>query len=71
MIVHDAARPLAETDVFVRALAAVNRPGIDAVIAAAPVSDTIKEVAITEVALSTEAACIDATSVTPRVSPDA
>ena len=44
MIVHDAARPLATTALFVRALEALERSGADAVIAAAPVSDTIKEV---------------------------
>ena len=44
VIVHDAARPLATTALFVRALEALDRTGADAVIAAAPVSDTIKEV---------------------------
>ena len=44
VIVHDAARPLATTALFVRALEALERSGADAVIAAAPVSDTIKEV---------------------------
>jgi len=45
VIVHDAARPLAGADLFVRALAELERhPEADAVIAAAPVSDTIKEV---------------------------
>ena len=44
MIVHDAARPLAEPELFQRALAELERSGADAVIAAAPVSDTIKEV---------------------------
>ena len=44
VIVHDAARPLATTELFARALDALERSGADAVIAAAPVSDTIKEV---------------------------
>lgn len=45
VIVHDAARPLATTELFERALAELDRSGADAVIAAAPVADTIKEVA--------------------------
>lgn len=49
VIVHDAARPLVRADIFVRALAAVDRGGVDAVVAAAPVSDTIKETAIEDV----------------------
>jgi 2-C-methyl-D-erythritol 4-phosphate cytidylyltransferase len=44
IIVHDAARPLASAELFERALARLERSGADAVIAAAPVSDTIKEV---------------------------
>ncbi len=50
MIVHDAARPLATPQLFERALASssASRPRAgapaDAVIAAAPVTDTIKEV---------------------------
>jgi 2-C-methyl-D-erythritol 4-phosphate cytidylyltransferase len=44
VIVHDAARPLATIALFVRALEALDRSGADAVIAAVPVSDTIKEV---------------------------
>jgi 2-C-methyl-D-erythritol 4-phosphate cytidylyltransferase len=44
VIVHDAARPLASTELFERALAELERSGADAVIAAARVSDTIKEV---------------------------
>ncbi len=44
VIVHDAARPLAATELFERALAELESSGADAVIAAAPVSDTIKEV---------------------------
>jgi 2-C-methyl-D-erythritol 4-phosphate cytidylyltransferase len=44
VIVHDAARPLAPPELFERALAELERSGADAVIAAAPVSDTIKEV---------------------------
>jgi 2-C-methyl-D-erythritol 4-phosphate cytidylyltransferase len=44
VIVHDAARPLASPELFERTLADLDRWGCDAVIAAAPVSDTIKEV---------------------------
>jgi 2-C-methyl-D-erythritol 4-phosphate cytidylyltransferase len=44
VIVHDAARPLAGADLFWRALAELEDSGADAVIAAAPVADTIKEV---------------------------
>src|SRR5579875_1822610 len=44
VIVHDAARPLATADLFTRSLAALaDAPEADAVIAAAPVTDTIKE----------------------------
>jgi 2-C-methyl-D-erythritol 4-phosphate cytidylyltransferase len=46
VIVHDAARPLVTTELFAQALDALARaPDADAVIAAAPVTDTIKEVA--------------------------
>ncbi len=44
VIVHDAARPLARPELFEAALEELNASGVDAVIAAAPVSDTIKEV---------------------------
>ncbi len=44
VVVHDAARPLAPARLFERALAQLKRSGADAVIAAAPVTDTIKEV---------------------------
>ena len=44
VIVHDAARPLAAAELFERALEAVGESGVDAAIAAAPVSDTVKEV---------------------------
>ena len=44
VIVHDAARPLAEAELFERALADLEASGADAVIAASPVTDTIKEV---------------------------
>jgi len=44
VIVHDAARPLASPELFERALSEIDSSGADAVIAAAPVSDTIKEV---------------------------
>jgi len=44
VVVHDAARPLAAPELFVRALAELEESGADAVTAAALVSDTIKEV---------------------------
>lgn len=44
VIVHDAARPLASPELFERTLAELERHDCDAVIAAVPVSDTIKEV---------------------------
>ncbi len=44
VIVHDAARPLAPVELFERALEDLESSGADAVIAAARVSDTIKEV---------------------------
>lgn len=44
VIVHDAARPLAAPDLFERALIELEASGADGVIAAAPVSDTVKEV---------------------------
>jgi 2-C-methyl-D-erythritol 4-phosphate cytidylyltransferase len=44
VIVHDAARPLASPALFERAVADLEATGADAVIAAAPVPDTIKEV---------------------------
>jgi len=44
VIVHDAARPLASPELFERTLAELERHECDAVIAAVPVSDTIKEV---------------------------
>jgi len=46
VIVHDAARPLAPAELFVTALAELERSGADAVIAATKVSDTIKEVEV-------------------------
>jgi 2-C-methyl-D-erythritol 4-phosphate cytidylyltransferase len=45
VIVHDAARPLATPVLFEHALRQLRDSGADAVIAAVPVSDTIKEVA--------------------------
>jgi 2-C-methyl-D-erythritol 4-phosphate cytidylyltransferase len=45
VIVHDAARPLATPQLFEQALGELPRHDVDAVIAAAPVTDTIKEVA--------------------------
>jgi|SRR5579872_2098042 len=44
VIVHDAARALATPQLFSRALAELSQTGADAVIAAIPVSDTIKRV---------------------------
>jgi 2-C-methyl-D-erythritol 4-phosphate cytidylyltransferase len=44
VIVHDAARPLAAPQLFERVLAQLEQSGADGVIAAAPVSDTVKEV---------------------------
>jgi 2-C-methyl-D-erythritol 4-phosphate cytidylyltransferase len=44
VIVHDAARPLAPPRLFMEALEELERSRADAVIAAAPVTDTIKEV---------------------------
>jgi 2-C-methyl-D-erythritol 4-phosphate cytidylyltransferase len=44
VIVHDAARPLAARELFERVLAELEQSGAEAVIAATPVSDTIKEV---------------------------
>ena len=44
ILVHDAARPLASADLFERALAALESTGADAVVAALPVTDTIKHV---------------------------
>jgi 2-C-methyl-D-erythritol 4-phosphate cytidylyltransferase len=43
VIVHDAARPLATPQLFEQALVELARSGADAVVAAAPVTDTIKE----------------------------
>jgi 2-C-methyl-D-erythritol 4-phosphate cytidylyltransferase len=44
VLVHDAARPLATPELFEAALEELGRSGADAVIAAAPVTDTIKRV---------------------------
>jgi 2-C-methyl-D-erythritol 4-phosphate cytidylyltransferase len=44
VIVHDAARPLASPELFARSLAVLRDAGADAAIAAAPVTDTVKEV---------------------------
>jgi 2-C-methyl-D-erythritol 4-phosphate cytidylyltransferase len=43
VIVHDAARPLAGPRLFERALREISATGADAVVAAAPVPDTVKE----------------------------
>ena len=44
VIVHDAARPLAPAELFAGVATELQRSGADAVVAAVPVSDTIKEV---------------------------
>lgn len=44
VIVHDAARPLAPAAVFSHALREIESGGVDAVVAAAPLADTVKEV---------------------------
>jgi 2-C-methyl-D-erythritol 4-phosphate cytidylyltransferase len=44
VLVHDAARPLAEPELFERTLRELEDSGCDGAVAAAPVSDTIKEV---------------------------
>ncbi|ADB50115.1 2-C-methyl-D-erythritol 4-phosphate cytidylyltransferase [Conexibacter woesei] len=44
VLVHDAARPLVTPQIVVRALDALAATGADAVVAAAPVTDTIKRV---------------------------
>jgi 2-C-methyl-D-erythritol 4-phosphate cytidylyltransferase len=44
VIVHDAARPLAPAAVFNRALQEIESGGVDAVVAGAPLADTVKEV---------------------------
>jgi 2-C-methyl-D-erythritol 4-phosphate cytidylyltransferase len=44
VIVHDAARPLASPELFARSLEVLRDSGADAAIAAAPVTDTVKEV---------------------------
>jgi 2-C-methyl-D-erythritol 4-phosphate cytidylyltransferase len=43
VIVHDAARPLVTTQLFTRVLSELEQSGADAVIAATPVTQTIKE----------------------------
>jgi 2-C-methyl-D-erythritol 4-phosphate cytidylyltransferase len=43
VVVHDAARPLAEPELFTRTLAALDEHHADGAIAAAPVTDTVKE----------------------------
>jgi 2-C-methyl-D-erythritol 4-phosphate cytidylyltransferase len=44
VIVHDAARPLAPATVFNRALQEIESGEVDAVVAASPLADTVKEV---------------------------
>jgi 2-C-methyl-D-erythritol 4-phosphate cytidylyltransferase len=52
ILVHDAARPLASPDLFARALEALEVTGADAVVAALPVTDTIKHVPLGGTAVS-------------------
>lgn len=42
-IVHDAARPLVTAELVERCVAAIHAPGVDGAVAAAPVTDTVKE----------------------------
>lgn len=42
-VVHDAARPLVTAELVERCVAAIHAPGVSGAIAAAPVTDTIKE----------------------------
>jgi 2-C-methyl-D-erythritol 4-phosphate cytidylyltransferase len=44
VIVHDAARPLARAELFTAALSELSRVEADAVVCAAPVTDTVKQV---------------------------
>ena len=44
VIVHDAARPLATPGLFAESVLRLEQTGVDAVVAAAPVTDTIKQV---------------------------
>ena len=44
VVVHDAARPLATPELFARAVRELARAGVDAVVAAVAVGDTIKQV---------------------------
>ena len=43
VLVHDAARPLVPVELIEACLAAVTGDGVDAVVAAAPVTDTVKQ----------------------------
>lgn len=43
VVVHDAARPLVDPDLVSRCVAAVSDEGVDGAIAAAPVTDTVKQ----------------------------
>lgn len=47
VLIHDAARPLLTAELVAATLAAVQHEGVDAAIAAAPVTDTIKRAAAT------------------------
>jgi 2-C-methyl-D-erythritol 4-phosphate cytidylyltransferase len=48
VLVHDAARPLLTADLVRATLAAVEHDGVDAAVAAAPVTDTVKRVSVTQ-----------------------
>lgn len=53
VLVHDAARPLLTTGIVDAALAAAGRAGVDAAIAATPVTDTIKRAGTSGLVLGT------------------
>jgi 2-C-methyl-D-erythritol 4-phosphate cytidylyltransferase len=53
VLVHDAARPLLTAELVERTLSAVESDGVDAAIAAAPVTDTVKRVDATGVVRET------------------
>jgi 2-C-methyl-D-erythritol 4-phosphate cytidylyltransferase len=58
VIVHDAARPLATSALFERALGELEGTDADAVIAATPVADTIKETAGAVVTRTVDRSCL-------------
>lgn len=68
VLVHDAARPLLTTELIEATLAAVEHEGVDAAIAATPVTDTVKRVTSTFQVGSGEAGAAEA-EVPPRSLP--